>query len=161
MTVCIDGVEVSLGRSEDDPRIMGFYVYVHSRMKPQNQMQGWINPADYGNAKGVLAAIIATAIAGAERLAQKYGDPVDPATVARNAREAMEREMRLMAEMSGGVQSALKLLWEKRADLDNRALEVVERCRWAVNKGLPLSVTEMESVQNIVGVVLSPNRAGG
>jgi len=161
MTVCIDGVEVALGRDEDDPRIMGFYVYVHSLKKPQNQARSWVNPADCGTAKATLAAIIAAAIAGAEYIGNKYGEPVNPTTVARNAREAMEREIRLMAEMSGGVQKVLKTLHEHRARLNNQAQEVVEKARWVVGKGLPLSVNEMVSLQNILGELLSPDRAGG
>lgn len=161
MTVCIDGVEVALGRDEDDPRIMGFYIYVHQRKRPQNQSMSFVNPADFVNAKGVLAAVMASAIAGAEHMAKKYGDPLDPQKVARNARDAMEREVRLMAELSGGVQKMLTFLWEKRAELDNQALEIVDRARWAINQGLPLSVNEMTSIQNIMGHLLSPDRAGG
>lgn len=160
MSVCIDGVEVALGRDDDDPRIMGFNVYVHSRSKPQNQAHSFVNPADCGNAKATTAAIILAAIQCAEHLARKYGDPVCPEAVGRNAADALGQEVRLMAELSGGLQAKLKLLKGKTAFMDNQAQEVYQRVVWAVSQGLPVSVNEMVSIDNIIGVVMSPDKGG-
>lgn len=151
MTTVMEGVEVKLGRLDTDWRKFAVIVQVHSILKPGFKANCEIDPGEAGSQEKLLKMVGAAGGAGAEYLADKYGDALDPTTCVIYAQRAFLEEMKLCAELAKEVPAKLKRLDSNKFALQNNELELFDRLQWLVNHDEKLTPNEVHALDTMLG----------
>lgn len=155
MSTKINDVTVKMGRLADDWRKHAVIVQVHSATKPGLKAAQELDPGKAANTRQLIEAVGAAAAVGAEYLAKKYGDLIDPSAAIRDAIQAFGEEARLIGELAKGMPDKVRRLYRERGRFDAQEREVIERMAYLIDKGERLTIDEGDWVNSRIADIHS------